>query len=169
MTKKSNARNDHGAKHINVLQEVISDCQDVYNYKFQESISIRFIPAIEFTCSSCKSLVVVKIESIEEPIVCPVCQHCRFTLIDIFNKMLEDAKRPTPHRKPSRRMSSEPTSKRAGRPSLDRVSREPTQITLHPDTIDILYELDVSRGELFEFLLNFFPPFSSILEKKKQK
>ena len=148
---------------------MISDCQDIYNNKFQGSISIRFIPAIEFTCGSCKSLVIVKIRSVEEQIICPACQRCRFTLSDTFNKILEDAKRPTPHRKPGRRTDNGQTSKRAGRPSLDKVTREPTQITLHPDTIDALYELGISRGELFEFLLNFFPPFTSILEKKRRK
>ena len=169
MAKTSDARNGNTVKHVSVLNKVLCDCRDIHNKKFQGSIYIRFILAIEFVCDSCKSTVIVKIESTQEQIICPICRGCQFTMTDTFNKILEDAKRPTPNRIRSRRISNRQTTNRAGRPPLDRITREPTQLTLHPDTIDVLHELNVSRGELFEFLLNFFPPFTSILKKKRQE
>lgn len=167
MKKTGNARNDSVAKHIKITNDVLCDCRDIHSNKFQRSVSIRFIPAIEFICASCQKFIVAKIETPEEKIICPRCGRCEFTLTNTFNKLLEAAKRPTPNQIRGRRLRGEQNNG-VGRPTLDGVPREPTQLTLHPDTIDALYELGVSRGELFEFLLNLFPPFTSIRKNKTQ-
>ena len=168
MVKRDNDRDDSAAQHLDIVNNIFCECLDNNGNKVKKMISIRFLLAIEFRCASCMKLVLVKAENPEEKIVCPACQQCEFMLADIFNKLLTTAKRPTPHRRPSRRDMNDKQNNKAGRPTLDGVHREYIQLTLHPDTLDTLYELNTNRGAIIEFLLNLFPPFTSILENKKR-
>jgi len=165
MVKKSNAGNGDAARHLRAVNDVAYECYDKYKNKSSGIVSVRFVLAVEFTCISCKKTVVVKVETPDEKIICPACLECEMTLTDTFNKLLAAANRPTPHRKVSH--DQEKQTNKVGRPTFGDARRKYAQTTLDPHTIRALNELNVSRGALFEFLLDLFPPFTNIPKSKK--
>lgn len=123
--------------------------------------NIQFVLAIEFVCSSCTESSLIKVENPEGRILCPRCEEYEIIVSELFDQLLGSMRHPTPNRK------SSPRRKRAslGRPPFEGMRRQKTEITLHPDTIDALNDLDVSRGALFEWLLRLFPPYRRAIER----